>query len=402
MADETTAMVQMISLTMNGTEKAIRGGAAVIKVMARVLWQIYLKIKQRIDLLPGERTMMRFALDGKTLQCVTMNKDQFELFKKNAKRYNVQYHHVNNKKGKGEDLVTVFVPETDAHKFNHLVNDLKLNSIQNVGTVQAENVHPMKKPDMGTVLAENVDKEGVLDIASVRNNLIRGGMDPDEADVFVSDFLASPEYSAAVDSGKVKNFIVPPMEVSKDMIKELAPSETPATEIADTNPAFSADGISTRDWVSDKPLFEARRESIKSSLAEPQGETVDGFKQAEIDKLDKIIELGDKGELTAIEDSTDLNQVYSSVINTSSDVVSTEVNDVSTATPEGGITSVSETATAEVGESIGTKSIKNIGMEGGHGTTNYASFVEEPSKLGDIVSHGPELGPDIIPPAPNA
>ena len=386
MADETTAMVQMISLTMNGTEKVIRGGAAVIKVMARVLWQIYLKIKQRIDLLPGERTMMRFALDGKTLQCVTMNKDQFDLFKKNAKRYNVQYHHVNNKKGKGEDLVTVFVPETDAHKFNHLVNDLKLNSIQNVGTVQAE----------------NVDKEGVLDIASVRNNLIRGGMDPDEADVFVSDFLASPEYSAAVDSGKVKNFIVPPMEVSKDMIKERAPSETPATEIADTNPAFSADGISTRDWVSDKPLFEARRESIKSSLAEPQGETVDGFKQAEIDKLDKIIELGDKGELTAIEDSTDLNQVYSSVINTSSDVVSTEVNDVSTATPEGGITSVSETATAEVGESIGTKSIKNIGMEGGHGTTNYASFVEEPSKLGDIVSHGPELGPDIIPPAPNA
>ena len=191
------------------------------------------------------------------------------------------------------------------------------------------------------------------------------------------------------------------MEVSKDMIKEAAPSETPATEIVDTNPAFSADGISTRNWASDKPLFEAKRESIRNSLGEPQGETVDGFKTAEIDRLDRIIELGDKGELTAIEDSADLNQVYSSVINTPSEVVFTEVDNVSAVTPEGGITIVSETTTAEVGESIGTKSIKNIGMEGGHGTTNYASFVEEPSKLGDIVSHVPELGPDIIPPAPN-
>lgn len=402
MADETTAMVQMVSLTMNGTEKVIRGGAALIKVMARILWQIYLKIKQRMDLLPGERTMMRFALDGKTLQCVTMNKEQFDLFKMNAKRYNIQYHHVNNKKGKGEDLVTVFVPETDAHKFNHLVNDLKLNSIQNVGTVQAENVHPMKKPDMGTVLAENLNKEGVLDCTNIKNNLIRGGMDPDEADIFVKDFLVSPEFSAAVDSGKIKNFIMPPMEVSKDMIKEVTPSETQVAEIADTNPVFSADGISTRDWASDKPLFEAKRESIRNSLGEPQGETVDGFKKAEIDKLDRIIDLGDKGDLTAIEDSSELNDVYHSVIDTSSEVVSTEIGDSSTVTTEGGMITGSETTTAEVGESIGTKTIQNIGMEGGHGTTNYASFVEEPSKLGEIVSHGPELGPDIIPPTPNA
>jgi len=367
MADETTAMVQMISLTMNGTEKVIRGGAAIVKVMAKILWAIFLKVKQRTDLLPGERTMMRFALDGKTLQCLTMNKEQFELFKNNAKQYNIQYHHVNNKRGKGEDLVTVFIPEGDAHKFNRLVNDLKLNSVQNVGTVQAESVHPMKKPDMGTVLAENVDKEGVLNCTELRNNLIKGGMDPDEADLFVGDFLASPEFSAAVDNGKITNLIMPPIEVSKDMIKETVPMETPATEISDKITSFSAEGISSRDWLKDRPLLVDKRSTLAKSLSEPINEEADGFKLAEISRLDRCIELGDKGELTAIEAEPELANTF-----------------------ERTVKPVIVDTAPQITPAIG-----------GAGTKNFAEIVEAPTKLGDVLPGGPDIGPNITLPSPN-
>ena len=402
MADETTAMVQMISLTMNGTEKVIRGGAAIIKVMARVLYQIYLKIKQRVDLLPGERMMMRFALDGKPLQCLTLNKEQFDLFKKNAVRYNIQYHHVNNKRGKDGDMVTLFVPESDAHKFNRLVNDLKLNSVQTVGTVRAEDVHPMKKPDMDTAVAESVNKEGVLDVTELRNNLIKGGLDPDEADAVVKDYVASPEFSATVDNGKNPN--IPPIEVSKEMIKEPAATEASVPDITDKVVPFGADGISTRNWAEDRPLLVERRNYLSNSLKDSADVDFEGFRVAEINRLDRCIELGDKGELVTIESDPELASAFENAVGGSPDVVLSEVIPTTQEVAEGdisGAATATEATTAEVGEGIGTVSIANKGMEGGMGTTNYAEIVEAPSKIGEILPNGPDLGPDITMPAPS-
>lgn len=365
MADETTAMVQMVSLTMNGTEKVIRGSAAIIKIMARLLWQVYLKIKQRTDLLPGERTMMRFALDGKTLQCVSMNKEQYDLFKDNAIKYNIQYHHVNNKKGKGEDLVTVFIPESDAHKFNRLVNDLKLNSVKNVGTVQAEDVHPLKTPSMTTALAENIDLEGTLNLSDLRNNLIKGGMDPDKADLFVGDLLNSSEFSNAVDNGTIKNIVAMPIEISNNITPA---ANISASEITDKASPFLSEGISTRNWETDRLALEETRNRIYNCLGNGYDNTVDSFKLEEVKRLDRCIELGDKGDLSAIEADEELFRTYESVIS------ATE---------------------AEIGESIETKSLKVIGMEGGHGTTNYAEIVANPTKLGAIETGGPEITPNI-------
>lgn len=382
MADETTAMVQMLSLTMNGAEKCIRGSAAVIKVLAKVFWQIYLKLKQRIDLLPGERTMMRFALDGKSLQCVTMNKEQFDLFKKNSNRYHIQYHHINNKKGKNNDLVTVFIPESDAHKFNKLVSDLKLNSIENLGTVQAEDVHPFKKPDMSTILAENIDKEGNIDLFEIRNNLIKAGMDPDEADIFVDDFLDSKEFK----NSEVKvNISGISLEASKEQTKEAETSEfmAPAEEITENYVVFDAKPpvLSNRDWSQDRVKLEERKNDITSSIKSTDEPAVSEFKMQEISNINQIIEHGDNGNFGAIENDAELSSKFISY-------VGADATD---------IPNVAEDAAVE--DIIDTKPITG-GMEGGHGTTNYSAFVSDPSKIGKIDTKGVDV--DINPNIPSS
>lgn len=202
MAEETQAMIQMVSLTINGSEKIIRGGAAVIKALSKALLVIYMKTKQRLDLLPGEKTMMQFAMQGKTLQCLTLSAEQFELFKANAKQYDIQYHHINDTKGNGIDTVTLFIPESDAHKVNELVRKLNLNSIQNIGSIKAEDVNPTKALEPKSMLASGINSEGKLSIPLVHENLLKNGIDQDKIEEILKEFISSKEVQDFLKMGK--------------------------------------------------------------------------------------------------------------------------------------------------------------------------------------------------------
>lgn len=206
MAEETQAMIQMVSLTINGSEKIIRGSAAVVKALSKALLVVYMKTKQRLDLLPGEKTMMQFAMQGKTLQCMTLNAEQFELFKANAKKYDIQYHHINDAKGNGIDTVTLFIPESDAHKVNELVRKLNLNSIQNIGTVKAEDVNPTKAVDPKEMLASGINAAGVLSIPLVHENLLKNGIDQDKIQQILEEFIDSKEVQDFLNMGKPVDF----------------------------------------------------------------------------------------------------------------------------------------------------------------------------------------------------
>lgn len=70
--------------------------------------------------------------------------------------------------------------------------------------------------------------------------------------------------------------------------------------------AFDDKMISAEDWTIHRPLLEDRRDSISKSLSEPGNDCVDAYKNTELERLNKIIELGDRGELTAIEDDQGL------------------------------------------------------------------------------------------------
>lgn len=217
MAEETQAMIQMVSLTINGSEKIIRGSAAVIKALSKVLMAIYMKTKQRLDLLPGEKSMLQFALQGKTLQCLTLNAEQFELFKEHAKQYDIQYHHINDTKGNGIDTVTLFIPESDAHKVNELVRKFNLNSLQNIGSIKAEDVNPTKALDPKTMLASGINADGKLSIPLVHENLLKNGIDQDKVEQILKDFIRSKEVQAFVNMGKPIDYGGIPVEPQLDV-----------------------------------------------------------------------------------------------------------------------------------------------------------------------------------------
>ena len=327
MADEAGAMIQMMSVGRNGAEKIVKGSWVIMRSLLKVFLVIGMKAKQRLDLLPGERMMMRFALDGKPLQCLTLNSEQFKIFQKYAKDYGIQYHHINNKKGKKIDNVTLFVPESDAHKFNELVRNHNLNSVENLGTVKAEDVNPHKAADKNELITKSVDENGILSLPEYKNNLIKSGIDPDKADELIYELLDCPELQAFIESGKVKGFDVGDIEFDDrpELVYGEAVSDTAnlkdaigkEAELPNIEPdyvPFVDEGISTRNWSEDRQYFVEQRDTLLQTFKNPNGEVIEVCNRGDIDRIERIIELGDKGELDRIEADYDLTTQYNAII----------------------------------------------------------------------------------------
>jgi len=327
MVDEASAMVQMMSVALNGSEKIVKGSWVIMRSLLKVFLVISMKAKQRLDLLPGERMMMRFALDGKPLQCLTLNSEQFKIFQKYAKDYGIQYHHINNKKGKKIDNVTLFVPESDAHKFNELVRNHNLNSVENLGTVKAEDVNPHKATDKNEMITKSVDENGVLSLPDYKKNLIKSGIDPDKADELLYELLDCPELQAFIESGKVKGFDVGDIEFNEQL--ELKPDEIVSDNTNTTDAVgkeveipeiksdfvpFDDEGIGTRNWNEDRQYFIDKRDTLLQTFKNPNDEAIEASSRGRLERIDKIIELGDSGKLDVIESDFQLAGEYNTII----------------------------------------------------------------------------------------
>lgn len=401
MADEVNAMVQMVSITMNGAEKIFRGSWALGRALLKLLIMASMKIKQNIDLLPGEKTMLDFAKQGKPLQCLTMNAEQFKLFKAHSKEYNIQYHHINDRIGKKTDTVTVFIPESDAHKFNELVRKLKLNSVENLGTIQTEDVNPDKAYDMNAMIEQTVDPEGVLSLTELRKNMVKSGMDADRADELLLDFADSPELEEAIKAGKVTNIVVDlPKEIKIEKMQEKeAPNEITAQNPAET---ISADfepfepelektiSISERDWKYDKTCFEVERELCVSAIeSTPQTTAYESFIASEehrIERIDRIL-ANDGTDLAAIEADPVLAEEYICVLSkypAEPELENSTIYEVESAVTD----AATETVTIVSAPKI-TPAVANAG------TTAYDLIGDEPSMIEGVAEAGVEVGKEI-------
>lgn len=396
MADETQAMVQMISLSINGAEKAIRGSAALVKVMTKVLLVVFMKVKQRTDLLPGERMLMHFALQGKPLQCLTMNAEQFELFRQNAKNYDIQYHHINDKKGKTTDTVTVFIPESDAHKFNELVRKFNLNSVENHGVVKAEDVNPAKALDKNTMIAEALDAEGVISISKMHDNLLKNGIDQDRIEAIIMEFLDSSELEAFVLNKKVVGFDYGNMDFSysPELMEAIGKAENKASyiNISSDQVPFGESGVSTRNWKADEPLILAAQQNCADAIRSMSGKAESEIFQERQNKIERILELGSNGDLAAIESDKDLAQIYEDIV---SKPVTTEKSGEVIQAIEGSASVVSEVEKTVDNPEISVSGPPVIesgmegGMEGGHGTNDYNKILD------DLMSEAKEQATEI-------
>ncbi len=459
MADEVGAAVQLLSVSINGTEKLCHLTAYVGKLLYQLLTKIFLKVQANEELSPGEKAMVHFLRTGKTLQCLTMTEEQYKKFEKNAAKYGIQYSRVDSQPGKEildengkpkldangkvmreENHITVFIPDSDAAKFNALVKDCELNSIENHGKVTPTD-EKIDVTNVKKVLSDHVKPDGTLDLKSLRDELIKNGFDKDEVDDMILSFVKSESFQELCNDGKldpwridignipedkliyvalydqekvISAYINPDKTVNIDKLRAdiqatgYSPDVTNdyinALVNSDVYKNMVANGTIKDTFVSNEPVALSPSETWNTELS---GDWTKDEKIVEerIQKLDGKIneynkEPSDKDEvyikcLTAERDY--LVDIYkNNSLDTNIEDYEPFGSDIEDLTvPVAAAAAVSEIKVNE------TNSYVSHGEEGGHGNNNYEKIVHNPSLIGKVES-GPNIAPDITPPTPSA
>lgn len=461
MADEVGAAVQLLSVSINGTEKLFHLTAYVGKLLYQLLTKIFLKVQANKELSAGEKAMIHFLRTGKTLQCVTMTEEQYKTFEKNAAKYGIQFSRVDTQPGKvildengkpkldaegkvmhGENHVTVFIPDSDAAKFNALVKDCNLNSIENHGQITPTD-EKLDVSDTKAVLLNHVKPDGTLDLKGLRDDLIKNGFDKDEVDEMILGFVKSDSFQELCNDGKLDPWKIDIGNIPEDKLIYVALYDQEKVISAYINPDktvnidklrsdIQASGYSpdvTNDYVNTlfnsdvyknmvangtvKETFITNNASTEPIAALPP-ETWNADLSGDWDKdKDIVVERiqvldGKINDYNNVPDKND--DIYIAVIIVERDrlvdmyksnTVEVETNDYEPFEAENVAAPVVAGAAVSELTSNNTTSYTSHGEEGGHGTTDYEIIVNNPSMLGKIES-GPNIGPDITPPTPPA
>lgn len=464
MADEVGAAVQLLSVSINGTEKLCHLTAYVGKLLYQLLTKIFLKVQANKELSPGEKAMIHFLRTGKTLQCLTMTEEQYKKFEQNAAKYGIQYSRVDTQPGKeildengkpkldaaGKVMreanhVTVFIPDSDAAKFNALVKDCNLNSIENHGKVTPTD----KKIDVTNekqVLMDHVKPDGTLDLKSLRDELIKNGFDKDEVDDMILNYVKSASFQELCNDGKLDPWKIDIGNIPEDKLIHVALYDQEKILTTYVNPDktvnidklradIQATGYSpeiTNDYINSLMNSETYKNlvsngTIKETFVSNNEPVVpvafippmtDDLKLGENPRENHVLienklrELD--GDIASLSQDPDKNRVQLETIKEyrnnlveefeANIELDTEIPETFSADVEAGHgTTNCEVEAAAVTELKidTTKSYVTHGIEGGHGTTNYEKVANNPSLLGNIES-GPSIGPDITPPTPPA
>ena len=462
MADEVGAAVQLLSVSINGTEKLCHLTAYVGKLLYQLLTKIFLKVQANKELSPGEKSMLHFLRTGTTLQCLTMTEEQYKKFEQNAAKYGIQFSRVDSQPGKvildengkpkhdeagkvmrEENHVTVFIPDRDAAKFNALVKEVNLNSIENHGKVTPTD----KKLDVTNakqVLSDHVKPDGTLDLKSLRDDLIKNGFDKDEVDGIILNFVKSESFQELCNDGKLDPWKIDIGNIPEDKLIYVALYDQEKVISAYINPDktvnidklradIQATGYSqevTNDYVnsilnSDVYKKMVTNGTIKETFVSNSSPTVEpvAFIPIETSKFemsgdwikDEQIVVGHIRELEGKIDAynnapSGKDEVYIKAVTAERDywLEVYKENEIEYSTdaykPFGDeVSEVAITvAAAEVVTEIKndeTKSFISQGSEGGHGTTDYEKIVKNPSIIGKVES-GPNISPDIGPKVP--
>lgn len=457
MADEVGAAVQLLSVSINGTEKLCHLTAYVGKLLYQLLTKIFLKVQANKELSPGEKAMVHFLRTGKTLQCLTMSEEQYKKFEKNAAKYGIQYSRVDSQPGKEildengkpkldangkvmreENHITVFIPDSDAAKFNALVKDCELNSIENHGKVTPTD-EKIDVTNVKKVLSDHVKPDGTLDLKSLRDELIKNGFDKDEVDDMILSFVKSESFQELCNDGKldpwkidignipedkliyvalydqekvISAYINPDKTVNIDKLRadiqatgyspEVTNDYINALVNSDVYKNMVANGTIKDTFVSNEPVAFIPNETWNTELS---GDWTKDEKIVEerIQKLD-----GKINEYNNVPDNND--DIYITVITAERDrlvdiyksnTVEVETNDYEPFEAENVAAPVVTGAAVSELTSNNTTSYTSHGEEGGHGNNNYEKIVHNPSLIGTVES-GPNIAPDITPPTPSA
>ena len=157
MNQSSEAAEQIVKMSLEGIEVAAKISGSGAKDIAVLLYTI-MKNKEQTA---GKTKLNNMLKSGKELKVFSIRQDQFDIFRREAKRYGVLYSALINKKNKSPDgIIDVMVRSEDAAKINRIVSRFKLSDYKDV-TIRNE-IENNRKTKNNSKGVQTKDKDAII------------------------------------------------------------------------------------------------------------------------------------------------------------------------------------------------------------------------------------------------
>lgn len=125
---------QVIRMSLNGAEVALKITGVAAKEIATMLYALLKDNKKS----KGRTRLENLVKTGRPLTIYTIKVDDYEQFKKEAKRYGILYCGVRNAKGNEDGMVDVMVKQEDAPRIERIVDRFKFADVSQSAQIKTD------------------------------------------------------------------------------------------------------------------------------------------------------------------------------------------------------------------------------------------------------------------------
>ena len=143
MTNSGDAAEQVVRLSLEGTEVALRLTGSAAKNIAAALYTIYKDRDARK--IKGQQKLTSMLKSGKELKVFTITDKNLKTFAKEANRYGVVYCALRGKENDADHMVDILARAEDASKINRIVERFNLSAIDSASIQQEINAEEAEK-----------------------------------------------------------------------------------------------------------------------------------------------------------------------------------------------------------------------------------------------------------------
>lgn len=231
MTNSGDAAEQVVRLSLEGTEVALRLSGSAAKNIAAAIYTVYRnRDKNKIK---GRQRLTAMLKSGKELKVFTINESNLRCFAKEANRYGVVYCALRGREKEADGMVDILVRAEDASKINRIVERFKLSTVDSASI----------KRDL------QIEKAGKE----------RDIQQKDNDDLLVEEMLAKP---------------IQKEETSQENPFVAKTEKSPLSEPILTMPNSKGEGAVTTDYPEKRPSVREKLREIIESRKQQKAETV--------------------------------------------------------------------------------------------------------------------------------
>lgn len=125
---------QVVKMSLNGAEVALRVSGVAAKEVATILYSL-LKDNQKSK---GRTRLENLIKTGKPLTIFTVKADDYEQFKSEAKRYGILYCSIRNAKDDPDGMIDIMVKQEDSTRINRIVERFKFADVSQSAQIKSD------------------------------------------------------------------------------------------------------------------------------------------------------------------------------------------------------------------------------------------------------------------------